>query len=51
MEESGAMKSSGSDEIDDITLKTLKQWKFKPAMLNDKPVLSIRRIKLEFEVE
>lgn len=43
--------SSGSEEIDDITLATLKRWKFRPAMLNGKPVQSTRRVKIEFEVE
>lgn len=44
------ISSSGSNEIDDITLATLKRWKFKPAMLDGKPVESTRRIKVEFEV-
>ncbi len=43
--------SSGSQEIDDITITTLKRWKFRPAMLNGKPVQSTRRVKIEFEVE
>jgi protein TonB len=43
--------SSGSNEIDEITLSTLKRWKFRPAMLNGKPVQSTRRVKVEFEVE
>ena len=42
---------SGSNEIDDITLSTLRRWKFKPAMLDGKPVESTRRIKVEFEVQ
>lgn len=45
------VSSSGSDEIDDITLRTLRKWKFKPAMLDGKPVSSTRRIKVEFEVD
>jgi protein TonB len=44
------LSSSGSNEIDDITLVTLRRWKFKPAMLDGKPVESTRRIKVEFEV-
>jgi TonB family protein len=43
--------SSGSEEIDALAVKTLKQWKFKPATLEGKPVSSSRRIKVEFEVE
>jgi protein TonB len=44
------LTKSGSHEIDDITLATLRRWKFKPAMLDGKPVESTRRIKVEFEV-
>ncbi|MBX9948560.1 MAG: energy transducer TonB [Candidatus Obscuribacterales bacterium] len=45
------ISSSGSDEVDEIALATLRRWKFKPAMLNGKPVQSVRKIKVEFEVE
>jgi protein TonB len=45
------ISSSGSDEVDEIALRTLRRWKFKPAMLNGKPVQSVRKIKVEFEVE
>ena len=45
------LSGSGSDEIDDITLQTLSKWKFKPAMLDGKPVPSTRRIKVEFQVD
>lgn len=44
------VSSSGSKEIDEITLATLRRWKFSPAMLDGKPVASTRRIKVEFEV-
>lgn len=44
------VSSSGSHEIDEITLTTLRRWKFKPAMLDGSPVESTRRIKVEFEV-
>lgn len=43
--------SSGSPEIDEITLMTLRQWKFKPAMLDGKPVPTTRRVQVEFEVD
>ena len=43
--------TSGSDEIDEIALRTLKRWKFHPATLEGKAVASTRRIKIEFEVE
>jgi protein TonB len=45
------ISSSGSNEVDDIAVSTLQQWKFKPAMLNGKPVESTRKIRVEFEVE
>lgn len=45
------LTSSGSDEIDDITLQTLRRWKFQPAMLDGKPVSSTRRIKVEFQID
>lgn len=45
------LTSSGLDEIDDITLSTLRRWKFKPAMLDGKPVPSSRRVKVEFEID
>jgi TonB family protein len=44
------LTSSGSDEIDDITLSTLRLWKFRPAMLDGKPVGSTRRLRVEFEI-
>ena len=45
------LSSSGSPDIDEITMATLRRWKFKPAVLNGKPVQSTRRVKVEFEVE
>lgn len=42
---------SGSEEIDEIALATLKKWKFSPATLENKPVPSSRRIRIEFEIE
>jgi periplasmic protein TonB len=45
------LSSSGSSDLDDITLSTLKRWKFRPATLDGKPVSSARKIKVEFEVE
>lgn len=43
--------SSGSQEVDDIALNTLRRWKFKPATLDGQPVDSVRKIKVEFEIE
>ena len=45
------LTSSGSEEIDDITLSTLKRWKFRPAVLDGKPVPSSRRVKVEFQID
>jgi periplasmic protein TonB len=45
------LSSTGSEEIDDITLSTLKRWKFRPATLDGKPVPSTRRIKVEFQID
>ena len=45
------VSSTGNEDLDEIALKTLKQWKFKPATLNGEPISSTRRLKIEFEVE
>lgn len=45
------VSSTGSQDVDDVALATLKRWKFKPAQLNGKPVKSSRKIKIEFEVD
>lgn len=45
------LTSSGDEQLDEITLKTLKRWKFRPATLNGEPVKSTRRLKIEFAVE
>ncbi len=43
--------SSGNHEVDCIALRTLQRWIFKPAMLNGKPVISNRKVKIQFEIE
>jgi protein TonB len=45
------VSSTGSQEVDDIAISTLRRWKFKPAQLNGKAVKSNRKIKIEFEIE
>lgn len=45
------VSSTGSQEVDDMALSTLRRWKFKPAQLNGKPVKSSRKIKIEFVIE
>jgi TonB family protein len=45
------LTSSGSSEVDEIAIDTLRRWKFKPAQLDGKPVESSRKIRVEFEIE
>jgi TonB family protein len=45
------LSSSGSQEVDEIAIETLRRWKFKPAQLDGRPVESSRKIKVEFEIE
>jgi periplasmic protein TonB len=45
------LSSSGSPEVDDMALLTLRSWKFKPAEIDNTPIDSTRKIKVEFEVE
>jgi len=45
------LTTSGSNQVDEITLDTLRHWKFKPATVDDQPVTSTRKIRVEFEVE
>jgi TonB family protein len=45
------LSTSGSPDVDDIALKALRHWKFKPATVNGEPVDSSRKIQIEFDVE
>jgi TonB family protein len=45
------LSSSGSTEIDEITLQTLRTWKFKPATLDGEPIEGVRKIQIEFQVD
>ena len=45
------LSTSGNEDIDKIVLDTLKKWKFQPATVNDEPVASSRKLKIELEVE
>ena len=45
------VSSSGSEQVDDVALQTLRKWKFKPATLDGKPIASSRRIRVEFEID
>jgi len=42
--------SSGNDQIDQIVLDALKQWKWKPALHNGTPVDSIQLFRFDFQV-
>jgi TonB family protein len=43
--------SSGSPEVDEITVSTLRGWKFRPALRGTEPVPSTRKIRVEFVVD
>jgi TonB family protein len=43
--------SSGSPEVDEITVSTLRNWRFRPALRGTEPVPSTRKIRVEFVVE
>ena len=43
--------SSGSDEVDELALETLRRWRFKPATMDGAPVEGSKRIKVEFKVD
>jgi TonB family protein len=43
--------SSGSDEVDELALQTLRRWRFKPATMDGAPVEGTKRIKVEFKVD
>jgi protein TonB len=45
------LTSSGSDEVDEIAVETLRRWRFRPAQLDGKPVDSSRKVRVEFEIE
>lgn len=41
------VSSSGSSRVDQIALDAARQWKFRPATVNSKPVLSYERLEVE----
>ena len=43
-------QSSGNAELDDLALKTARQWRFKPALRGGEPVESVVRLHIEFAV-
>ena len=45
------VSTSGSEEVDEITLETLRRWKFKPATLDGAPIEGAKKVQIEFKVE
>jgi protein TonB len=45
------VSTSGSSEVDEITLETLRRWKFKPATLDGAAVEGSKKVQVEFKVE
>ena len=45
------VSSTGSAEVDEHTLTTLRTWRFLPGKRGGVPVASVRKIKVEFEVD
>jgi TonB family protein len=43
--------SSGNEELDAITLATVKKWQFRPAEQDGKPIDAKTRLRVEFEVQ
>ncbi len=43
--------STGSAEVDELTLSTLRTWRFRPGKRGGQPAASVRKIKVEFEVD
>ena len=44
------LSSSGSQQVDELTLSTLKRWTFSPATVSGEPVESTQKVQIEFEV-
>jgi len=45
------LTSSGSTEVDELALETLRRWKFKPATMDGAPIEGTKKIKVEFKIE
>lgn len=45
------ISTSGSSEVDELTLETLRRWKFKPATLDGAAVEGSKKVQVEFKVE
>lgn len=44
------LESSGNKEVDRLTVETLSQWTWEPAMRRGEPVQSSRKFRYELEV-
>lgn len=44
------LQSTGNQELDEIAMQCAKEWKFKPATLDGKPVESYERLDVQFQV-
>jgi protein TonB len=44
------LQSTGNEELDQIAIQCAKEWKFKPATLDGKPVESYERLDVQFQV-
>jgi len=44
------VSSSGSADVDETVISTLRLWKFKPATIDGKPISSNRTLRIEFEI-
>ena len=45
------LTSTGNAELDSLTLATLRQWRWEPALRNGEPVSSVEYLRVEFLVE
>lgn len=44
------LQSTGNEELDQIAMQSAKEWKFKPATVDGKPVDSYERLDVQFQV-
>jgi len=44
------LKSTGNQELDSIAMASAREWKFKPATQDGKPVDSYMRLDVQFQV-
>ena len=45
------LKSSGYEILDNESTNTIKRWKFKPAVIGDKPVNDVLEIPIKFVLD